>query len=157
MKTLLINARAETVTSKPSVREPFKRRRCLVLADGFFEWAHPVDGRKLPYHIHQLDDSPFAFAGLWDEWEGPVDEPIQSCTIITTGANKLLRPLHERMPVILNRTDYDQWLDPQAKPAALQALLQPLPEDALEMYPVNPKIVNSGRIDCAECVLPWAG
>jgi putative SOS response-associated peptidase YedK len=156
-KTFLINARCETLTSKPSFREPFKRRRCLVLADGFYEWAHPGDGRKLPYHIHQADDAPFAFAGLWDEWEGPVDEPIQSCTIITAPANGLIRPLHERMPVILNRADYQRWLDPQAKPAALQELLRPLRDDALEMYPVNPAIVNSGRIDCPDCVVPWHG
>jgi putative SOS response-associated peptidase YedK len=88
-KTLLINARAETLTAKPSFRDPFKRRRCLVLCDGFYEWAHPEDGRKLPYHVHQPGDVPFAFAGLWDEWEAPVDEPIQSCTIITTEANGL--------------------------------------------------------------------
>ena len=111
MKTLLINARAETAPFKLSFRDPFKRRQCLVLGDGFYEWAHPGDGRKLPYQIHQPDDPPFVFAGLWDEWEGPVDEPIQSCTIITTQANQLLRPLHDRMPVILNRADYAQWLD----------------------------------------------
>src|SRR5262245_29450802 len=106
----LINARADSVATKPSFRTAFKRRRCLILADGFYEWRKG-NAPKQPFHIHRRDGEPFAFAGLWEIWGG--EQPaLESCTIITTDANEVIRPLHDRMPVILDQRDYARWLDP---------------------------------------------
>ena len=106
----MINARAETVAEKPSFRTALRRRRCLVLADGFYEWRRTSAGKR-PMRITMASGEPFAFAGLWDTWRGPHDEAVTSCTIITTRANDLLRPIYDRMPVILQRDQEDLWLD----------------------------------------------
>jgi putative SOS response-associated peptidase YedK len=135
----MINARAETVSEKPSFRSAFKKRRCLILADGFYEWQKMDDGKQ-PYHIKMEDGSPFAFAGLWKAWD-KYGEEIHSCTIITTGANDLMNEIHHRMPVILPLEDYDMWLDPDFEEKdALTSLLKPYPADAMEAYPVSRRV-----------------
>jgi putative SOS response-associated peptidase YedK len=134
----LINARSETVATRPSFRDAFRARRCWVLADGFYEWARGPDNRKQPYHIRRPDGRPFAMAGLWDRWRRG-DEEIVSCTILTTTPSAVVAPLHDRMPVLLPPEERELWLDPAADPAALLALLRP---DAgpLEAYPVAPLV-----------------
>jgi putative SOS response-associated peptidase YedK len=154
MGSKMINARAETVAEKPAFRAAFKQRRCLVLADGFYEWQ-PTSTRqpKQPFYIHRQDDEPFAFAGLWEYWEG-ADGALETCTIITTEANELVSPIHERMPVIIAPDDYAQWLDPTTKQATpLQELLQPYDSDALEAYPVS-HAVNNARNESPKCIAP---
>lgn len=147
----LINARAETVASKPSFRDSFRKRRCLIPADGFYEWKATGPKTKQPYHISFADGRPFAFAGLWDHWEQG-ETAIDSCTIITTAANEQMRTLHERMPVILQPEDYDRWLDPEQKnAAALEALLVPFEPEPLTIRPVS-TLVNSPRNDAPECL-----
>ncbi len=146
----MINARAETVATKPAFRDAFRRRRCLVIADGFYEWQNR-DGAKQPYYIRLKKDGPFAFAGLWDRSE-KTDTPIESCTIVTTDANELLHPLHDRMPVVLDARASRQWLDAETSdPEALQKLLHPYPADAMIAYPVS-TLVNSPRHDGPECI-----
>jgi putative SOS response-associated peptidase YedK len=150
----LINARAETVAEKPAFRSAFRQRRCLVLADGFYEWQK-VGRQKQPYLFRLQGGAPFAFAGLWEHWERD-GRAIDSCTVRTTSANELVKPLHERMPVILAPADFARWLDP--KPATgpeLQALLRPYPAEAMTAYPVSPQ-VNNARHNDAECVAPLA-
>jgi putative SOS response-associated peptidase YedK len=146
-----INARAETVDTKPSFRAPFKRHRCIIPADGFYEW-HEEGGIKIPHHIGRKDGVPFALAGLWDRWKGPQGE-VTSCTIIVTGANAFMKPLHDRMPVILAPQDYARWLDPDNHDtASLKQLLAPAPEDWLAEWPVS-RALNNPRHegpDCAE-------
>jgi putative SOS response-associated peptidase YedK len=135
----MINARAETVSEKPSFRSAFKKRRCLILADGFYEWQKTDDGKQ-PYYIKMEDDSPFAFAGLWEFWD-KYGEEIRSGTIITTDANDLMNEIHHRMPVILHPEDYGLWLDPDFdEKEALTALLKPYPSDAMEAYPVSRRV-----------------
>lgn len=154
MGSKMINARAETVAEKPAFRAAFKQRRCLVLADGFYEWQ-PTSMRqtKQPFYIHRQDDKPFAFAGLWEYWEG-AEGALETCTIITTEANELVRPIHERMPVIIAPDNYGQWLDPTTKQATpLQELLQPYASDALEAYLVS-RAVNNARNESPECIAP---
>jgi len=148
----MINARAETVADKPSFRSAFRRRRCLVPADGYFEWQ-PTGSGKQPYYIRQADDRPFAMAGLWDRWLNPATgEPLSTCTIITTQANELTQPIHDRMPVILNAADYDLWLDPQMQdPARVGALLRPFAGSTLRADPVDTH-VNSPRNDDPRCI-----
>ena len=134
----MINARAETVSEKPSFRKAFKVRRCLILADGFYEWQK-IDNGKQPYHIKMKDDSPFAFAGLWEIWKN--GEEIRSCTIVTTEANDLMHEIHHRMPVILHPEDYELWLDPDFdEKEPLTSLLKPYPADAMEAYPVSRRV-----------------
>lgn len=134
----MINARAERVATAPSFRAAFKARRCLVPADGFYEWRKVEDAkRKQPYVIRRRDRQPFAFAGLWESWKGP-DGPVETCTIITTQANATLASLHERMPVILEAADHERWLDP-GKPAAAD-LLKPAADDLLEVFPVSTRV-----------------
>ncbi len=148
----MINARAETVAEKPSFRAAFRRRRCLVLADGFYEWRRT--GRaKQPYFIHLADHRPFAMAGLWESWEG-ADHSIESCTILTTRPNDLLRPIHDRMPVILSPESYDLWLDASAAvgPPLFDAL-RPYPAEAMAAYPVSTH-VNSPSHEDPRCVEP---
>lgn len=146
----MINARAETVASKPSFRQAFARRRCLIVTDGFYEWQK-TSGAKQPFLIHMKDDGPFALAGLWECWKRE-DREIQSCAIIVTEANDVLKPIHDRMPVILSPLDYEAWLDPGLKDKqALQALLRPYPPEAMEAFPVS-TIVNNPRNDAASCV-----
>ncbi len=146
----MINARAETVSSKPSFRQAFKKRRCLVVADGFYEWQK-VDGKKQPFYIHLKDDQPFGFAGLWERWSGKGEE-IQSCTIITTEPNELMKPIHNRMPVIVQQEDYDRWLNPAFEDGkALQQVLRRYPTELMAAYPVS-TLVNNPRNDVAECI-----
>lgn len=149
----LINARAETVAEKPSFRSAFRKRRCLVVADGFYEWQQQAPKQpKQPFYFRLQDGYPFAFAGLWEYWQSPEGEEIQSCTFLTTQANELMRPIHNRMPVIVDSKDYDLWLDPDAKtPETLQPLLQPYPEQKMTAYPVS-KAVNKPNNDSAECI-----
>ncbi len=148
----LINARSETVAEKPSFRAAFKRRRCLIPADGFYEWKKLSAKAKQPYFIGMKNGDPFAFAGLWEQWTGPDEKPVESCTIITTEANELLADLHNRMPVILAEEDYDRWLDPKVQDAdALQSLMVPYPAKEMHTYPVS-TLVNSPKNDVAECV-----
>ena len=134
----LINARGETIAEKPSFRGGFKYKRCLILTDGFYEWkTQPGQKTKTPYFIYMKDRQPFAFAGLWDEWQSPEGSSIRTCTIITTEPNELMSSLHNRMPVILDPKDYDLWLDatPQT-PDKLIHLINPFPADAMSAHPV---------------------
>jgi putative SOS response-associated peptidase YedK len=149
----MINARAETVADKPAYRQAFRRRRCLVAADGFYEWQR-TGKRKQPYFIHMHDDRPFGFAGLWETWEGPDRTEVQSCTLLTTEANDLVRPIHDRMPVILSEDDYQQWLDPSVqKPELLIPLLRPHPSEPMGAYAVSTLVNNPGHED-PQCVEP---
>jgi putative SOS response-associated peptidase YedK len=152
-----INARAETIAGKPAFRAAFRRRRCLIPADGFYEWK-TERGRKQPYRITLESGAPFAFAGLWERWEGPKggakggeagDGAIESCTIVTTEANDRLRAIHHRMPVILAPESYDLWLDPKTPGAEAQALLGPAPSEWFTAYRVSPKINSPANDDPA--------
>ncbi len=151
----MINARGETLGEKPSYRGAYKYKRCLIPADGFYEWkVQPGTKSKTPYFIHMKDGMPFAFAGLWDEWHDADGSPIRTCTIITTNPNGLMAPIHDRMPVILRPEDYAEWLDPSPRvPATLQHLIAPFDESQMEAYPVS-ALVNSPSNDRAELVEP---
>ena len=146
----LINARAETVAEKPAFRQSLRSRRCLVLADGFYEWKH-VTGKRVPMRIVLKTGEAFAFAGLWDDWRSPSRDMIRSCTIITTTANTLLAPIHDRMPVILDRDSESAWLDPTAGLASLTRMLVPHRPEDMDAYPVS-TVVNSPRYDAPECI-----
>lgn len=151
----LINARAETVTEKPSFRAAFRYRRCLIVADGFYEWQRQAR-KKQPYYFRFQGRSLFAFAGLWEQWESPAGEVLQTCTILTTTANAVLQPIHDRMPVILPPEAYDAWLDPTLNDAKeLQPWLQPYPAAEMVAEPVSP-LVNRATVDQAECIQPIA-
>jgi putative SOS response-associated peptidase YedK len=146
----LINARAETLVDKPAFRIAYRRRHCLIPADAFYEWK-PVAGRKQPYCIRMADQGPFGMAGLWEHWVNPSGQAVETCTIITTDANTLVRELHDRMPVILAPDDYAAWLD--AGIAKAQELLRPYPPDQMTVYPVNLR-VNNVKNDDVECLTP---
>lgn len=150
----LINARAETITEKPSFRNAFTHRRCLILADGFYEWFRPADrkGPSQPYHFKLADGKPFAFAGLWEIWRPAEGEPICSCTIITTQANQVVQRVHERMPVILHGQAMWDWLA-AADPARAQSFLQPFPAEQMTATPVS-RAVNDANWDAPECLRP---
>ncbi len=153
----LINARAETVTEKPAFRAAFKRRRCLVPASGFFEWQRQ-EKRKQPYYITLRDDGPFAIAGLWETWHSPDGSELQTCTLLTTEANELMEPLHNRMPVIIAPEDYATWLgsgkdDPPQYLDQLRHLLRPYAADAMKAIPVS-TFVNNARNEGAQCIEP---
>jgi len=148
----MINARSEAAETKPSFRSAFKSRRCLIAADGYYEWQKR-DGAKQPFYIHMKGGKLFAFAGLWERWAPTDGEAIESCTILTTDANKLTKPIHDRMPVIVDPADFGRWLDPAEKPAALQALLHPFPPDSMEAYPVS-TFVNNVRNRGPQCIEP---
>jgi putative SOS response-associated peptidase YedK len=149
----LINARAETAADKPSFRSAMKRRRCLVPADGFYEWTATNDGKQ-PHHIRFRDRRPFAFAGLWESWAPSGAEPVESCTILTTEANDLIAPLHERMPVILPTTRFDGWLASGGlDPDVAETMFLPHPAEGLEAVPVS-TLVNSPRNDSPRCLAP---
>lgn len=148
----MINARSETAATKPSFRSAFRRRRCLIVADGFYEWQ-ATGGKKQPFYIRRPDEQPFGFAGLWDLWRHGGLE-IASCTILTTNANNRLAALHDRMPVILDKADYGTWLDPDNDSVeTLGELLQPADDDTLVAGPVS-TLVNSPKNDTPECVVP---
>ncbi|MBZ0115045.1 MAG: SOS response-associated peptidase [Thermoanaerobaculia bacterium] len=148
-----INARSETVASRPSFRDSFATRRCLVPADGFYEWQGR-GGAKQPFHARRRDLAPFAFAGLWAEWrERSTDTPLRTYTIITCPPNELLSTLHDRMPVVLPSADFSPWLDEETDAEELRSLLVPAPEDAWEVVPVSSR-VNSVRNDDPSCLGP---
>ena len=149
----MINARAETLAAKPAFRVAVRKRRCLVVADGFYEWQQRGRGKQ-PVYIVLKSREPFGFAGLWETWTAPEGEAIRTCTIITTEANDLLKPIHDRMPVILTREAEAVWLDPTIQePAKLSPLLTPYPAQEMELYPVS-RLVNSPQHDTPECIVP---
>jgi putative SOS response-associated peptidase YedK len=150
----MINARSETAPEKPSFRRAFRERRCLILADGFYEWRR-TNGAKQPYYIRMKEGRPFAFAGLWESWKDGSGPEIRSCTILTTGPNDMLAEIHDRMPVILPAGAYDVWLDPEAGRDELYGLLAPYPEDEMEAYPVS-RFVNSPQNNDPRCIEPAA-
>jgi putative SOS response-associated peptidase YedK len=144
-----INARAETLPDKPSFSESFQRRRCLIPADGFYEWQR-VGRSKQPYFFQMKDEAPFAFAGIWDRWQGN-GLSITSCAIITTAPNELLATIHDRMPVILDKDAQDRWLRSDARLAELQEMLVPFPGPRMKSFPVSSR-VNGAEADDAELV-----
>ena len=147
----LINARAESVAEKPAFRSAFRFRRCLVLADGFYQWKKGKVGRQ-PYLFKMADGKTFAFAGLWETWTGPESDTIESCTLLTTDANEIMLPIHDRMPVILKPQHYDLWLDPKVRDQGLlKQLLSPYPFEEMVVQPVSPK-VNKASYDAPDCV-----
>ncbi len=150
----MINARAETLSQKPSFSRPLRSQRCLVPASGFYEWAK-ADGRKVPYFIRRKDGELFAFAGLWDSWRDPGSrEELNTYTIITTRSNDLVAPIHNRMPAILLPQHEELWLDPDlTRPEVLLPLLGPYPETEMEAYPVS-TAVNRPGVDTADLVRP---
>ncbi|HTP00474.1 MAG TPA: SOS response-associated peptidase [Anaerolineales bacterium] len=155
MGARMINARGETLAEKPSYRGAYKYKRCIIPADGFYEWkSQPGTKTKVPYFIHMKGGKPFAFAGLWDEWHAADGSPVRTCTIVTTAPNSLMATIHDRMPVILQPEDYAEWLDqaPRA-PDSLQHLIASFPADQMEAYPVS-ALVNSPANDRAECLQP---
>ncbi len=147
-----INARAETLGERPMFRTALRRRRCLILADGFYEWTGRGKARQ-PMRILLKTGEPFAFAGLWESWTNPEGETIHSCTIITTTPNDVMRPIHDRMPVILRPQDESAWLDHMNEDAsALQSLLTPYPPDMMDAYPVS-TLVNSPANDTPDVII----
>jgi putative SOS response-associated peptidase YedK len=151
----MINARAETLAEKPTFRSAYKYHRCLIFADGFFEWqARPGSKSKIPHFIRLKSGVPFVFAGLWEYWQPADGSEIRSAAIITTEPNELMASIHNRMPVMLKPDTYAQWLDsaPQS-PNRLQNLLVPFPASEMEAYPVS-MLVNSPSNDRSECVVP---
>lgn len=149
----MINARGETVDSKPSFRNAFASRRCLIPTDGYYEWKK-VTGGKQPYLMERSGGGVLAMAGLWEENKRVADVPIRTCTIITTDANETTADLHHRMPVFLNPEDFDQWLDPGYRDlASLKKLMTPADEDLLVVRPVSRR-VNNVKHDDEQCVLP---
>jgi putative SOS response-associated peptidase YedK len=150
----MINARAETAAEKPAFRAALKYRRCLVPADGFYEWQK-TDGKKQPIYLRMADGRPFAFAGLWEHWQSADGSEIESCTLLTTSPNELIRPVHDRMPVILHPDDYDLWLDPKMQTAdRLQPLLQAYPAEEMTYYAVS-TVVNNAQFDDPRCIEAW--
>ncbi len=156
----MINARAETLAEKPSFKNAYRRRRCLILADGFYEWRAPsskegAGGGKIPMYIRLESGQPFAFAGLWEMWRA-AEDAILSCTIITTAPNELMAQIHNRMPVILPPSAYEQWLDPaERNPDDFNSLLKPYPAELMMAYPVS-RLVNSPKNDSPELIEPVA-
>ncbi|WP_205698246.1 SOS response-associated peptidase [Conexibacter sp. SYSU D00693] len=148
----MINARAETVAEKPAYRDALRTHRCLVVADGFYEWQARPGRPKLPWHATRADHAPFAFAGLWSTWRGPDGEELRTCTIVTTQANSVLREVHDRMPVMLPGPDAEQaWLDHGTPAPVLQELLAPLPDAMTSRRAVGPA-VSDARYDGPECL-----
>ncbi|MGC8660338.1 MAG: SOS response-associated peptidase [Desulfomonilaceae bacterium] len=145
----LINARCETLRQKPAFRAAFKRRRCLIPANGFYEWQK-MELKKQPYLVQLADRSLFAFAGLWEHWGSQEEVILESCTIITTESNHLLRPIHDRMPVIIARRYYDLWLGLKEPP---KEIFHPYPSDEMILFPVNPR-VNRAGYDQPDCMDP---
>ncbi len=149
----MINARCETAAELPAFRDALRSRRCIIPADGFYEWQKLGKGKQ-PYCIALAGDSIFAFAGLWDRWKSPEGSTVETCSILTTQANDLVRDVHDRMPVILPVDAYDLWLDPGfTKREGILELLKPLPAGAMKKYPVGAR-VNDVNNDDPECSLP---
>lgn len=149
----MINARSETVTEKPSYKKAFQQRRCLIPASGFYEWKKTREGKE-PFYFYMKDNGLLAFAGLWDSWRNPDNELIESCTILTTEANDVLKPVHDRMPVILNESDYDLWLDADVRKQDLRLeLLNPFSAQEMKSHSVS-TLVNSPKNDDVSCIAP---
>ena len=150
-----INARAETIATMPLFREAFQRRRCLVVADGFYEWRK-YGNTKTPHFIHPKSARPFGFAAIWSSTRTAMGQRVGTCAILTCAPNELMAPIHNRMPVILPKTARERWLDPSVDVAELQTLLTPFPADQMEAYAVS-TLVNSPRNDAPECIAPVVG
>jgi putative SOS response-associated peptidase YedK len=148
-----INARAESIAEKPAYREAFRSRRCIVPASGFYEWRREAGGGRTPHAVQPADGRPLAFAGLWEKWRGPDGRTVTTCTIVTTEAAEAIRPIHDRMPVILDATGQRLWLDPDTDPETLLELLRRPPDAGLQAYVVS-RLVNSVRNDSPDCLLP---
>lgn len=147
----MINARSETVTEKSAFAESFERRRCLLPADGFYEWRR-VDGKKMPWLVRRTDGDPMVFAGLWSSWRdrsAPDSPRLLTCAVLTTAANQVLAPIHDRMPVLVPRDEWDTWLDPQTDEATLRALLQPAPDGALRRDLVSTRVNSVANNDAS--------
>lgn len=152
----LINARAESLHRKPAFEDAVRFRRCVVPADGFYEWRREGGGKQ-PYYVRSEEDVPLCFAGLWERWSGGPDDPVESCTIVTTDANELLKPLHPRMPAILTPEGRERWLDPALRHhRELVPLLRPAPSAGLRVYPVTRR-VNRPDFDGPDCIAPLEG
>jgi putative SOS response-associated peptidase YedK len=150
----LINARAETIMEKASFKRPFQSRRCLVPADGFYEWRFTKTTKgKIPMRIRLKSQAPFAMAGLWERWKDAEGKELRTFTIITTDANEALQPIHNRMPVILKVKDEEAWLDPKAASNHLTALLAPYPAEEMETYEVS-KLINNAAFNSPDCFTP---
>ena len=150
----MINGRSETVASKPAFRDALKSRRCLIPADGFYEWLR-AGKTKQPFHFGLDDDSLFAFAGLWERWKDPTGNTVETCTILTTRPNSLLADVHDRMPVILEPDNYDQWLDPGVKDdTTVMEMLHPYDAHQMKRYPVSTRVnlVKNDDSDCAAAI-----
>ena len=148
----MINARAETLQEKPAFRDAYRYRRCIIPANGFYEWQQ-TGTQKRPYFVRARDDLPMGLAGLWAVWHGADGSELQTCTVITTDANETVRPLHNRMAVILLPDAYEAWLNPSASPQSLTPLLRPAPDDLLIAYPVSPR-VNNPQNDDPSLIIP---
>jgi putative SOS response-associated peptidase YedK len=149
----MINARSESVHEKPAFRHAVRHRRCIIPSGGFFEWM-AKDGKKIPFYVRSKDGAVLGFAGIWDTWKNPEGECLETCSILTTASNRLIRPLHDRMPVILHHEQYTHWLDRNiTDPEKLTPLYQPYPAELMEMYPVSP-LVNNPRNDSSACIEP---
>jgi putative SOS response-associated peptidase YedK len=146
----MINARGESIADKPAFRAAFKHRHCLIPASGFYEWDHKTQTNR-PYFIRQKDTDILAFAGLWEHWQGEDGETVESCTIITTNANRIVGKIHDRMPVIIEPDKYDQWLDPELDKEIRLTLLKPFQDKRLLAYPVG-KAVNNPKNDTPDCL-----
>ena len=150
----MINARSETVATKPSFRSAFKKRRCLIPASGFYEWQVINSKTKQPWNIFRADGQPLVFAGLWEHWQSPDGLTLESCSIITTEANEFMAEIHDRMPIVLAKEHWGLWLDlDEVEPAALTELLVPCPSDWLDRTAVS-TLVNSVRNESPDCLLP---
>lgn len=148
-----INARAETVATKPMFRDAFEKRRCLLPADGFYEWITNDDGTKQPFYIFASNHAPLALAGIWERWKDPAGNPLITCSVITTNANRTLEPIHNRMPVIVGSDDWEDWLDPSNRDSSqLTSFLRPADDDLLEAIKVA-RTVNNVRNKGPECLL----
>jgi putative SOS response-associated peptidase YedK len=149
----MINGRAETLAEKPAFRTAFRRRRCLIPADGFYEWRKNADKSKTPMYVRLKSHKPFAFAGLWEEWHDPLGaSQLRSCTIITTTPNELMKPIHDRMPAIVPEDEQRRWLGPgEAKPEELAECLRPYPAEKMEAVPVS-RVVNNPKNESPDCI-----
>jgi putative SOS response-associated peptidase YedK len=153
MAARMINARCETIADKPAFRAAFKYRRCLIPTNGFYEWKKERTGKQ-PFFFGITGDKIFAFGGIWERWKSPDGREMESCSILTTESNELLKDIHDRMPLILKPEDYALWLDPQVKSAdALTKLFEPFPSEFMSGRPVSPR-VNSPSYDGPDCVDP---
>ena len=148
----MINARAETIIEKPSFKSAFFKRRCLIVAEGFYEWKKEGP-QKIPMYIHLEGHPLFAFAGIWESWRTPEKTTLETCTIITTEANEFLRSIHHRMPVILPKDQQEEWLNPKAERDSLLALLKPFPVSEMRAYPVS-TWVNAPKNNSPKCMEP---